>query len=111
MSLGLPIGRRRLRSLRALSLTLLDTISMRRGGEAAGAVGNQRAAGEEAVQARHLPQAGWWQPMPIMIWLAIFVEVGITIANAGHRGEPGDQLDRRCHPVGHPVHQRHARLV
>lgn len=29
------------------------------------------------------------QPMPIMIWLAIFVEVGITIANAVTEGSPG----------------------
>ena len=29
------------------------------------------------------------QPMPIMIWLAIFVEVGITIANDVTEGSPG----------------------
>ena len=28
-------------------------------------------------------------PMPIMIWIAIFVEVGITIANAVTEGSPG----------------------
>jgi hypothetical protein len=43
-------------------------------------------------------------PMPIMIWIAIFVEVGITIANQVTEGSPGTNWIDADHLVGHSVH-------